>query len=745
MINKLFCSAVLSLLLLSFSSHGANIQQTTPLAEILPQDTGFYLKLPGISNAGRELEGTNLGSLINNPEVQTYIKKAWQDKAFLFADLLTMLKFEEAEEINILKNNNLKYFESLGPLFDILAGDITLALFNLGEKEIICCKIDTAETVDKKKLFDLLKKVFPGAVTMEENKSPAVVVAEKLYIREFKNSIIIANEAPIISKFIIPGLQNHGLQGCLARSAEFSKMRQTVSDSADGFFIYATDGILRSRLLTAAKEFWPISGSIAAGLTRLLPSGNNFSSLALGGIKTDHKQIKHTLLINTRPSPDNKHLTAGNLAANLLQPASATAVNTEFFFSMRLPADYIYSMVTENLTRMLGKTFIENFSAAVEKIEKQAEFSIKDELKNILGKTCSIIPAPGCSKPDAFPPNCIIRLDIIDKGRLEKIMDSVRIVSSPLGWRKVSEEGTAVYYLNRFGMPLPLAPAYMIKDMDLYIAAYPQQLRALLKSKKTGKKRLAVNPAFKKALSQINPTANTAFAYFNTEDETANLYEEIICLLYSLTAMEGFMADPAVLPPAENIAAQWGATALSCNSEKDRLTIEACGPAGLLSPALWYSGQTAAQMRGRKGLINTAVLFGATIPLILRKDEMETRSLSYKRMQKIGKAYLAFNNKNGRPPFDLAELIKNNFILERYTYFPAADNKYKYAFLKPRGKFRATVPVLHEPLLKESKGVYVLFADGHIEWINRWRIEKILGILPTPADGSVPVKNIEVF
>lgn len=176
-------------------------------------------------------------------------------------------------------------------------------------------------------------------------------------------------------------------------------------------------------------------------------------------------------------------------------------------------------------------------------------------------------------------------------------MGAIRIISSPLGWRKVVEGDITIYYLNRFGIPLPLSPAYMIKDMNFYAAAYPQQLRALLKMEQKKTPKLVVNPLFKNVSKQVNSQANTAFAFFNTKEETATLYEEIICLLFSLTAVDGFTADPAILPPAENLSAEWAASALSCNIENNNLTIEACGPAGLLSPLLWYAGQTAREMR----------------------------------------------------------------------------------------------------------------------------------------------------
>lgn len=732
----------------------------TDLSEVLPEDSILFINIPGFYQSLENIKDTPLGQTLTNEYVAKYMQDMWKDKAFAFAHLATFTQEAEGEnfDINVRTNKILKDFEVIDPLLSLLNNNISIGIFTLGDtekREIFCLKISNTRNLSNKDIYFMLRKTSLQEISWNETNDSQIIMGKdlKLFISATPENIIVTNEKNIAPKYLIPALQNGGLSGSLAKTESFSELRNKITDKNNSIFLYIKPEAMHSeaigQIINWVSEIieLPLTENDKTYLANAKKTLNlsHVEHVAFGGKKTGNLQIKHTFSVKYKETDKNLNLPTDADNFELRNAANILPSGSEYFLSFKVPSNKVYSYITDKIKAFISPVSKQEFSATIEKIKTDTGTDIKKELSSILGNNCTIFPADNNCAARAFPPNFILKINIIDKQRLEKILSSMRIISSPLGWRKTKSGETDIYYINRFKIPFPLAPAYMIKDMDLFIATYPQQLKNFLLRQSTSEKRLAADELYAKAMPDIDMGANTALGFFNSSNEPSILFEESTKFLYALNAIKGYKADPAIIPPACDIVNTWGPTAFSVKSSPQETCLEITGPAGLLSPALWVGGQMANELRGRKGIINSVFTMIAITPYIERKEKAEQKQKSYNRLKKLGEAYVRFLNDRQIPPQNLDELINNNYILKEETFIPSENSKYQYAMIKPAGRFKPTIPIMHEPILKESTGVYVLFADGHVEWITRWRLEKILGILPMPADGSPPMKSIEIF
>ncbi|MBN1257997.1 MAG: hypothetical protein JXA52_09875, partial [Planctomycetes bacterium] len=130
-------------------------------------------------------------------------------------------------------------------------------------------------------------------------------------------------------------------------------------------------------------------------------------------------------------------------------------------------------------------------------------------------------------------------------------------------------------YYNQSGLPLPLAPSYVVLDENtILLSTHPQVLKAILRHSDEA----AVTPAgirdFDRVISGMPKDIGFLY-YVNSKESYARVYDAILPFLNVITAYPALAADPGLLPPGNELSPFFFGTAVGISNSPDGMTLTA--------------------------------------------------------------------------------------------------------------------------------------------------------------------------
>jgi hypothetical protein len=322
--------------------------------------------------------------------------------------------------------------------------------------------------------------------------------------------------------------------------------------------------------------------------------------------------------------------------------------------------------------------------------------------------------------------NIITKLDIKDISAAADIIRKVKDVTNTLSWKTVQYEAGEINYnpVKKSGVVLP---AFAIRNDCLYISKYPHLLAAFMEKG-------ICKPYNIEKVS--NDKVRLFFANLYDSDRLYSVYTSLMYGVDFACAVSKINITSSAFPAFGEISPFGYSgeidTVLGIELDDDIVEVKCKGPLGLMSVPVWFLGGITSRFQGAGAIPLWGRFIAELVPVLDYVQQSKKKKISEYRLQKIFKAYRKYYKNHGKPALNLGELIAEQFITAEDAISPMGEGKEKYVlFPIKRESFTPTTPLAHDPLFREASGGYMLFADGHIEWLSAWRMGKILGLTPS--------------
>ncbi len=141
-----------------------------------------------------------------------------------------------------------------------------------------------------------------------------------------------------------------------------------------------------------------------------------------------------------------------------------------------------------------------------------------------------------------------------------------------------------VYYFNRSGKPLPVAPSFCIAQKHangtgvIYIAAYPQAIKAVLRHKCAGM--LQGAPDYQRVSAGMGKGYGV-FLYVNNRDSYPRVFDNLLLpILNAWRSVSATAPDPGLLPCGRDIAPHLFGCGVGIKNQPQGITFTAYSPMG---------------------------------------------------------------------------------------------------------------------------------------------------------------------
>jgi hypothetical protein len=273
----------------------------------------------------------------------------------------------------------------------------------------------------------------------------------------------------------------------------------------------------------------------------------------------------------------------------------------------------------------------------------------------------------------------------------------------------------SIRYFSVSGFPLPVAPSWAAHEGRVVIALYPQ-VAALALDRLDGshERSLLTNPDFARA-RELMPKDCSAVSYADVKAFMKWVYK---ALLPAGTAGagwargQGIEVDAGMIPTSSTFIDPLYGMIKVTSSDPDGLIVASHGPLPVSSAAI--------------GANVVSILMPS-----LAKARLEAKkavSLSNVRAIVMACKMHAADNDDDYPP-DLDTLINEGFIIEKTLQSPLSEDgvrSYLYIAGCDSTCPGSTVLVYEDPRLTDGEGSAMGFVDGHVEWVESWRVEALI-------------------
>jgi prepilin-type processing-associated H-X9-DG protein len=298
-----------------------------------------------------------------------------------------------------------------------------------------------------------------------------------------------------------------------------------------------------------------------------------------------------------------------------------------------------------------------------------------------------------------------------------------------------------------FAVPI-VAPAWGIKDGNLYLGLYPQSVAAAARFTSSGKKSFNENEKFAALKQRLGVQSPTAVQFVDLPQLAGPAYQMVLIYLrlgLGLADMWGVEAPEPVLPAFD-------------------VLVQHLAPAGSMSwvdDAGWHMKGVspfpgAGVFAGEAGFVavgGSAMGAAVLLPALARARESANQVKCGSNMRQIGLGIMMYaNDKDGNFPEDYATLVKymldagtsadvfacpaGDAALPKPAHLMQADevvawarerSPYVYLAAGKRNDTAADVVILYERLGGHNfTGVNLLFGDGHVEFQPTEQAEQLL-------------------
>lgn len=365
-------------------------------------------------------------------------------------------------------------------------------------------------------------------------------------------------------------------------------------------------------------------------------------------------------------------------------------------------------------------------------------FSITDDLLPALGDTWALFDAPAHGGflvtgivlvADAVKPEAI---DGIFRRMVQIVTPFVKDNGVNLVAQKGKFDGYEVNYLLVGGAPAPVAPAWGMIEGRVVFGLFPQTVAAAMRQidSKQRKESILDHAGVKAAMAKL-PGKAVSWGYIDSQLFARVLHP--LLLMYntaiaSYASSAGATVDLSVLGGLEE----------SLKSTRTGVGVCTVDEQGVLYTQYGTANGTLAVVAG--GSAATAIL----LPSLSRARELAKRAVSASNLKSIGMACMiwAGDNKDATPP-SLEKLVETGTIIPQQLVSPREDDfdgmiernermmgsgvpdwkkiKFETSYVliagPPMSKRTPGTALAYEKLMG-WEGSNVVFADGHVEWLE---------------------------
>jgi prepilin-type processing-associated H-X9-DG protein len=294
----------------------------------------------------------------------------------------------------------------------------------------------------------------------------------------------------------------------------------------------------------------------------------------------------------------------------------------------------------------------------------------------------------------------------------------------------LNTDGIKVEYMELGGWGVGVSPAWSIVGDKFVMALYPQLVEDAARQIKDGGKSLLDNPEY---LAARKRTGNDGpMFYVSGPEVTKSLYPVGLVFVSAINTFVGNSRDAEdgspittadLLPSMQRLLQYVGHDTLALKVTDDGLLKTRSVTNPLLSPLAW---------------VDSPVLWMALgIPSIGASEDTEDREQSAANLRQVGQAVLLYSNANkGKLPPDLATLTKTQDLPPdaiKSPFGPAKEGVdvvlVNYGAANPVANAAGAGEIIigyDQAALEQGDGTNVLYADGHVAWIEPELFKKAL-------------------
>ncbi len=455
-------------------------------------------------------------------------------------------------------------------------------------------------------------------------------------------------------------------------------------------------------------------------------------------------------------------LDGGPLSAELLKaiPADATMAGAG-----TLDLASLFQQVRTALGKV-DPNAQQQFDEGMDQIKQRLGLDLHDDVLAPLGAEWGCYVAPQIAGSGLTGMVGINRLRdpaAAEKGlsQLEQVANN--LIAQNMGNEKVTllvkttrePSGLKIHYL---AIPL-IAPAWAIKDGNLYVGLYPQTVSAAAAFTSGKGASIQDNPAFaalRKRLetgAQKGKVAVSGFGFADLPRTAPESYQTLLALSRLMTGVGDLMGAPApaLFPaPLPALMPHLAPAGSITWTDDDGWHMRAISP----FPGSELFGGGAAMGPGMA--MQAPVMLGILLPSLNRARTTANRVKSASNLRQIGMGCALYANEHrGKYPPDLAELVKTQDLGAMVFVHPDSDKRppvgAPMAELAPwvmansdyvyvgAGKTSSSAPddvlAYERPGINGNDGINTLFADGHVEFV---RMDAAMGMIERNGPVGIP-------
>ncbi|MCG3137244.1 MAG: hypothetical protein HJJLKODD_01087 [Phycisphaerae bacterium] len=357
-------------------------------------------------------------------------------------------------------------------------------------------------------------------------------------------------------------------------------------------------------------------------------------------------------------------------------------------------------------------------------------FRIKEDLLDSLGDTWVIYDAP--SNGGFIITGLTIAVEVKNPDKIKQVFstltsklqqvthgEGVSIRTYKYGWDEIS-------FVNFMKEPIPVAPAWTLKNNQLIIALYPQMVSQVIDrlSASEGVHSILDNADFQRGRRLLPPNP-IVLTYVDTRKGVSDLYGLALpfaSALFSAAQGEGLDLDISVMPSSALLTRHLFGDVSGAYADDEGVLFRSHGPLPISIPSLGSASPAV-------GAISVAIL----LPSLARAREQAKRTMSMSNLSQIGMGIAIYANDNkDQLPTDLKQLLEANYITSDILVSPN-DSQGMDSYIYIAGFSRlsdisqpSSTILAYERGDIDPEGVNILFADYHVEFLDHLRFEELL-------------------
>jgi Protein of unknown function (DUF3352) len=685
-----------------------------PLADRVPQDALVYVGWAGAEHLGPGYEQSNLKAFLdasNIPElINESLPRLFENLGHQDQDSEAFLAFVAAVGKPMWKHPSAIYFGGV----DLANPDMPLPKF-----AFLCqAGADAKEMVAT--FNGLLQKYGAPPIPHKVEESDGLVV------------ITIGNvDVSAAKKPPVPLSQRKEFQQALASAGAKQPLAILYADAEGG--LEQIDNLTNQFAPEKGKQKWAqVKEALGlAGLKRIVWTGGfdgkDWATQGLVEAPEPRSGLVKALL-DTRPLSDD---------ALKAVPATATMA-----FAGHLDLGGLLREIRA-MVKKVDEEASRDFEQGLDQIKQAIGMDLQGSILETLGDEWAMYVDPSVGGEGALGLTIVNRLrDAADanqaftqleqlaNGALKEAMAREKII---FAFQTAKQGDLTIHY---FAIPV-IAPAWAIKDGNLYIGLYPQVVSGAASHVSKNGPSILQSPAFqalRQRLSDRGQTQITGFEFTDLPRVTADGYQEVLMLTRAWLGtadLFGAKTPALVLPTLANLKPLLKPSGAVYWADKAGWHYKSVSP---------FPGSDLLAMGGMGSLVATqqAVSIGVLVPALAEARRNADRIKSASNLRQIGQGMLLYANENkGAFPQSFGEILLTqdlgadafvnplsktkppaNKNAEEMAVWVNQNSDYVYLGAGKRSNAGPEVILAHEKILPNSQGINLLYGDGRVEFLN---------------------------